>query len=890
MHPSWHSLTADKALALLDSDAASGLEETEASSRLAEYGPNSLIDKGRKSVWLILWEQLTTTMVEVLLVAAGVSAILGDYKDAAAILAIVAVNAAIGIRQEYSAEKAIMALRKLAVPAVRVRRNGSLKKLSSTELVPGDIVLLEAGDLVPADCRLIEASNLRTQESALTGESESVEKNTSRVADDNQPLSDRSCMAYSGTVVTGGRAVGLVTATGMQTELGAIAAMIQNVSREPTPLQRRLDQVGRRLAVAALAIVALVMLLGLIRGESLRLLFMTAISMAVAAVPEGLPAIVTIALALGAQRMLRRQVLIRKLPAVETLGSVTVICSDKTGTLTQNRMTATAFNLIDHEIVLTGESEPVKLEDEPELALLLTGAALCNDAVLESDREPIGDPTETALVSAAHRFGLRKKEIDSDFPRVAEVPFDSARKLMTTVHRFSSSSSPVLRLASRDNIETTGYISFTKGAVDNLLALSSGVWSKNGRQMLIDSQRDRIVAAHDRLAAGGMRVLGVALGLMNGPVADERELTFVGMIGLIDPPRPEVRKAVATCKSAGIRPVMITGDHPLTARAIANEVGIDSGGLITGRELSRYTPSQLEDAIQETAVYARVAPEDKLKIIEGLQNKGHIVAMTGDGVNDAPALKKADIGIAMGIAGTDVSKEAADMVLLNDNFATIVSAVEEGRVIYDNIRKFIKYIVTTNSGEIWVMLVAPMLGMPLPLLPLQILWMNLVTDGPLALALALEPAERGTMRHAPYDPKESIFARGMGRHIIWVGFLMSMVSLVAGLGFWMAGKESWQTVVFTTLTLSQIGHVAAIRSERESLFRTGILSNKPLLGAAVLTILLQLALIYVPLLQGIFKTVSLSLTDLALSFALSAVVFSAVELEKLVIRVRSHRA
>jgi Ca2+-transporting ATPase len=891
-----------------------GLSAAEAARRLARHGPNELIERGFKSPWLIVWEQLTATMVLVLVIASAISAVLGDYKDAVAIIAIVVLNTLLGFSQEYRAEKAMAALKKLAVPTVRVRRGGHVQEISARDLVPGDIVLMEAGNLVPADGRLLESANLRIQEAALTGESEPVEKDPQVRAGADLPLGDRRNLAYMGTVITYGRGLTAVTATGMETELGRIAAMIQTVDREPTPLQRRLEQLGRGLAVVTLGLVSVIFALGLLRGEDVTLLFLTAISMAVAAVPEGLPAVVTIALALGAQRMLKRRAIIRKLAAVETLGSVTVICSDKTGTLTENRMTVAVLDVAGHRVDLTehlrraapvidptDEQSPL-LSDQPALALLLVGGALCNEAVLKSNGDApgsfhtVGDPTEGALVVAAAQLGLSKAELEQSFPRVGEVPFDSERKRMTTVHTFPTSTSQIPRALEtvRDWVREIGappYFAFTKGAVDSLLDVSTQVWVNDRTEPLTDDWRRRILVANDQLAQSGMRVLGVGFRPMESHSVNgdgdtpERGLIFVGLVGMIDPPRPEVKEAVLTCKTAGIRPVMITGDHPLTARHIARELGIAADGhILTGRDLARLSVAELEGVVEEVSVYARVSPEHKLKIVQALQNRGHIVAMTGDGVNDAPALKKADIGVAMGITGTDVSKEAADMVLLDDNFATIVAAVEEGRVIYDNIRRFIKFLMTTNSAELWVMLLAPFLGMPLPLLPLQILWLNLMTDGPPALALSVEPAERDIMRRLPYHPNERIFGRGMGRHIIWVGLFMGAVSLGVGYWYWYTAHPNWQTMVFFTLTLSQLSHVLAIRSERDSLFIIGLLSNKPLLGAVIATIILQLAVVYVPFLQGIFMTMGLSAGDLALSMALSTVVFSGVELEKWLIR------
>jgi Ca2+-transporting ATPase len=903
-------------LSKLKSDANQGLSHEEAARRLAQFGENELIERGAKNPWQILWEQLTSTLVLVLIAAAVVSGLFGDIEDTIAILAIVVLNAVLGFRQEYQAEQAMAALKKLAAPIVRVRRSGHVVEVPAQQLAPGDIVLLEAGNLAPADGRLLEAANLRVQESALTGESEPVEKDAHLVFTNESALGDRRNMVYMGGIVTYGHGEMVVTDTGMRTELGRVADLIQAVKSESTPLQRRLDQLGRNLALIALAIVIVIFISGLLRGEELRLMMLTAVSMAVAAVPEGLPAVVTIALALGAQRMLKRRALIRKLPAVETLGSVTVICSDKTGTLTENRMTVTVLDVAGDHIDLT---EQVRREPggvvsvisqaapaaQPALALLLAGSALCNDARLEIEESEantyrvVGDPTEGALAVAAARAGLIKNELEQLFPRVAEVPFDSQRKRMTTVHRRPQDADdlplllePLWSLSLVANAPS--YVAITKGALDSLLQVCNQVWEDNQLLAIGAEHRARIWAAHDDVAQKGMRVLGLGIrGLAQAPGEDgphqlEEDLVFVGMVAMIDPPRDEVKAAVATCLSAGIRPLMITGDHPLTARHIASQLGIaDEGAFRTGEELDRLEKGELQQIVQEIPVFARVSPEHKLDIVQALQNLGHVVAMTGDGVNDAPALKKADIGVAMGITGTDVAKEAADMVLQNDNFATIVAAVEEGRVIYDNIRKFIRYLLSCNTGEIVVMLIAPLLGMPLPLLPLQILWMNLVTDGFPALALGVEPAERNVMRRPPYPPRESIFSRGVGRDIVWIGLLMGLAPLLLGYIAWRSGDPAWQTMVFTTLVFSQLMLAFAVRSERDSFFRIGIGTNRAMVIAVGVTLLLQLAVIYTPFLQTFFETSALSLRDLLICFALSTLLFWGVELEKVLLRRRS---
>jgi Ca2+-transporting ATPase len=921
----WYQRGVQEAVDELGSNLETGLNPDEAARRLEEVGLNELVDRGSKNPWLILWEQFTETMVVILIIAAIISAVVGDLKDAIAIVAIVILNSLLGFRQEYQAEQAMAALKKLAVPQVRVRRKGHIQEIEALKLVPGDIVLLESGNLVPADLRLVESVNLRAQESAMTGESEPVHKQVQAIQRERVPLAERHNMVYMGTTITYGRGAGIVTATGMRTELGGIAEMMQSAGQEQTPLQRRLDQLGKGLALASLILVAVVFVLGLFRGEDLEVLFLTSISIAVAAVPEGLPAVVTIALALGARRMLKRRALIRKLPAVETLGSVTVICSDKTGTLTENRMTVTIMDFADHQIDMTEEeridqsvgkaamcanpeppSETVEmLKEHPALTLMLAGGALCNDASIECDDEKpdsfhlVGDPTEAALVVAAARLGLTKAELESVFPRQAELPFDSDRKRMTTVHPMPKSKKNIpADLEAVWNWEgwlgELEYVAFTKGSVDGLLNISDRVWVNDHIEDLDESWHVRIEAGNADLAKRGMRVLGIACrSLEELPAAQqvqevESELIFLGLVGMIDPARSEVKAAVQTCKQAGIRPMMITGDHPLTARYIANELGILVGEeVLTGHDLEQMEPAALEETVAEISVYARVSPEHKLKIVQALQARGEIAAMTGDGVNDAPALKKADIGVAMGITGTDVSKEAADMVLTDDNFATIVAAVEEGRAIYDNIRKFIKYTLTSNMGEIWVMLLAPFLGMPLPLLPLQILWINLVTDGLPGLALGVEPAERDTMRRPPYPPDENIFARGVGRDILVIGLLMGLVSLGVGFWYWRVDNPVWQTMVFSTLTLSEMTYVMAIRSSRDSLFTIGLLSNRALLGAVVLTTVLQIAVIYLPFAQDLFNTTPLLLKDLLVSILLSTSLFWVVEAMKWLARRRA---
>jgi Ca2+-transporting ATPase len=902
----WYKLKDSEAVRQLESDVEFGLSTEEALQRLEEYGPNELIERGVKNPWRILWEQVTAIMVLILIAAAIVSLILGEPLDAAVIMIIVVLNAILGFTQENRAEQAIAALKKLAVPTVKVRRDGQIVEISSRELVPGDIMLLEVGNKVSADGRLLQSINLQIEEAALTGESHPVYKSAEELPGKDLPLGDRFNMVHMGTVVTYGRGTAIVTSTGMNTELGGIADMLQTVEREPTPLQRRLDQLGKILAVATLVIIIIVVGLGLLRGEDWRTMLLTGISMAVAAIPEGLPAVVTITLALGSRRMLKRNALIRKLPAVETLGSVTVICSDKTGTLTENRMKVTVLDVVGEtfDVSTSVERASAMLIDDTErddderpernLALLLRAAALCNDAILQESPNgtgelvAVGDPTEGALVLAAAQFGLNKESLDAEWPRIAEAPFTSERKRMTTIHDAGAHSNDHWPWSQAP------YVAFAKGAVDSLLEVANDVWVGDRTVPMKSDMLERINNANARLAEKGQRVLGVAFRPLNNlPAATheeeiESDLIFIGLIGMLDPPRPEVKEAVATSKLAGIRPIMITGDHPLTAQHIASELDISlNGQAITGGELSEMQPESLRQRVERVDVFARVSPEHKLNIVEALQDNRQVVAMTGDGVNDAPALKKADIGVAMGITGTDVSKEAADMVLLDDNFATIVAAIEEGRVIYDNIRKFIKYILSSNTGEILVMLIAPFLGMPLPLLPLQILWINLVTDGLPGLALAVEPAEKGTMKRPPYEPGESVLSRGAGRQIIWIGSLMGFVSLGVGFRAWLVDSDgAWQTMIFTTLTLAQMGNALAIRSNRDSLFKIGFRSNMSMLWAVLLTFVLQLAVIYVPLLQDVFNTKPLSAMELVISLVLSTIVFWAVEMEKWIVRRR----
>ena len=860
----WHLLPVKKIDELLGS-SVHGISSARAEEHLARYGPNILEEKKKKPAWRLFLDQFADFMIVVLMAAAVISGLIGDLTDTIVILTIVFANAIIGFVQEYRAEKAIDALRQMAAPTATVIRDGHPAQIPAADLVPGDVAVLDVGNVVPADVRLFEVHTLQVDESSLTGESSVTEKHGDLLDGADIPLGDRKNMAYKGSNITHGRARGIVVATGMNTELGNIARMLQEADTK-TPLQKRLAAFGKNLSYIILLICVVVFAIGYLRGEDPLLMLLTAISLAVAAIPEALPAVITIALALGAKRMVRQKALIRNLPAVETLGSVTYICTDKTGTLTINKMTVQEV-LCGNTVIPANELQNHR--DDEGVQLLLKAMALCNDVAESQNGDAIGDPTEIALSLAAKDQLLLKKELEQTWPRVAEIPFDAGRKRMTTIHRYG-----------------TSFIAFTKGALDGLLNTGAGPdapekeqWAKQG----------------DVMAEQGLRVLGFATRTLTElpkeitPENIERGLSIIGIAGLMDPPREEAKKAVHECKAAGIRPVMITGDHLLTAKNIAQRIGILESPddlIVTGAELAAMSSRTFEEKVEHIRVYARVSPEQKLNIVKALQEKGHFVAMTGDGVNDAPSLKRADIGVAMGITGTDVSKQAADMILLDDNFATIVKSVRQGRRIFDNIRKFIRYIMTGNSGEIWTILLAPFFGLPIPLQPIHILWINLVSDGLPGIALAAEPAEKGIMSRPPRPAGESIFAGGLGRHILWVGFLIGAVCLCTQAMAIRLGDSHWQTMVFTVLSFSQMGHVLAIRSETQSLFRQGLLSNPQLLGAVALTCLLQLATIYIPFLNPVFKTAPLSLNELLVVLALSSVPFWAVEVEKMVIRSR----
>jgi P-type Ca2+ transporter type 2C len=919
--PDWHTLTIDRALLQLETDPRSGLTATQVIDQQQEFGSNELVSAASRQGWQILLDQFTNIMLVMLLIVAVVSGIFDfmeiqagktsglPFKDTIAILSIVILNGLLGYFQESRAEQALAALKRMAAPKVRVLRDSRISEIEARELVPGDVIYLEAGNQLAADARLIEAIQLQVRESALTGEATASSKTAETELATDTSLGDRVNLVYQGTEILTGRGIAVVTATGMNTELGKIASLLQGVKNQPTSLQQRLVQLGNVLVAGALAIVVLTIIGGmlpdLLRGSfdlaTLKELVKSSLSVAVAVVPEGLPAVITITLAMGTQRMVKRQALIRKLPAVETLGGVTIICSDKTGTLTQNKMVVQQVATLIAEYQVEGEGyiptgefqlngKSIDPLVDPALRGLLWGCALCNDAVLQyadNQWQILGDPTEGALLVLAHKAGIEATAFTH--PRIQECPFDSDRQRMSIICE-----------------QSPYYLLFAKGSPESILDRSTHTLVKDRYVELTEKERQTIRAQNARLASQGLRVLGLAYRYFPDlPDADsaESELIWLGLVGMLDAPRPEVRAAIATCKAAGIRTIMITGDHPLTARAIACDLGIAAAEcrVVSGSEIAQMDDATLAQTIvggasprsNQVNVYARVAPEHKLRIVKALQQQGELVAMTGDGVNDAPALKQADIGVGMGITGTDVSKEASDMVLLDDNFISIVAAVEEGRIVYTNIRRFIKYILGSNIGEILTIAAAPLMGLGgVPLSPLQILWMNLVTDGVPALALALEPGEMDVMQRQPFQPNESIFARGLGGYIIRIGLIFGIVTI--GLMKWAFDRthtvgypgdpDTWKTIVFTTLCIAQMGHALAVRSVNKLVVEINPFSNPLLLWAILGTILLQLAVVYIAPLRSFFGTHPLSLFELGVCFGCSLLIFIWIEGEKLFVR------
>jgi Ca2+-transporting ATPase len=923
----------EKVIEVLDTHPDRGLSAAEAQARLAQYGPNQLQERPRPSFWHMLLGQFSNFLVLILIAASLVSLFLGEYVDAGAIMAIVILNAALGVVQESKAEEALAALQKLAAPDAHVVRDGHLVTVPAQELVPGDVVTLEAGNYVPADVRLIESANLKIDEASLTGESVPVQKRADAVLTRELPLGDRRTMAHMSTLVTYGRGRGVVVATGMDTEIGLIAEMIQTYEEEPTPLQVKLDQLGKWLGGASLAVCAVILVIGLLRDtqtgviltDSLTVywqayqheiveLFMTAVSLAIAAVPEGLPAVVTIVLALGMQRMISRHALIRKLPAVETLGSASAICSDKTGTLTQNEMMVVQMYVDQTLLSISGEGykpegevqedgRRAELRHYPSARPLLQAALLCNDAHLE--REPtnddpsaenwrmVGDPTEGALVVAAAKADLWRDRVEEVYPRLAEVPFDSERKRMSTIHRVPKDPGEG---ALEPWVEGLGsYVAYVKGAPDIVLGLCDRVLEDGREWPLDEGQRQRILEINAALASNALRVLGVAYRSLSEipenptPEAVERDLVFIGLVGMIDPARPEVKEAIAVARKAGIKTAMVTGDYKNTAVAIARELDLLSreGRVLTGAELDRMDEAALAEIAGEVDVYARVSPQHKVKIVEALKRRGLVVAMTGDGVNDAPALKRANIGVAMGITGTDVSKETADMVLTDDNYASIVSAVEEGRIIYSNIRKFVYYLLSCNMGELTIIFLAMIAGLPLPLTAIQLLVLNLVTDGAPALALGLEKGEPDIMDRPPRPMEEPVINRqtawGIAVQTIAIT-AATMIAFIIGLRRFPDNLAAAQTMAFGTLSISELFRAYTSRSERYSLFAIGALSNKYMQWAVLASLVILLSIIYAPFLDPIFDTVPLSLSEWLVMLPLMLIPSIAAEVNKTFLR------
>ncbi|MCL2508597.1 MAG: calcium-translocating P-type ATPase, PMCA-type [Oscillospiraceae bacterium] len=864
----WHSITAADALRELKSDGARGLTASQAAARLKSYGENRLSEKKQRGVLFKFFSQFSDFMVIILLLAAAVSFITAmingekDFVDPAVILGIVILNAVIGTAQESRAEKALKALKQMSAPHATVTRDGKKKRIDAGAIVPGDILHLSAGDMVAADARIIEESGLRTQESALTGESMPCEKNADAVLSKSCTIGDRKNMILSSTVILAGHCTAVAAETGMNTQIGRIARLLNEEESPQTPLQIRLSKVSKILGIGALAICALIFVIGLLNRVPLLDSFMLSVSLAVAAIPEGLTAIVTVVLSLGVQRMAKSNAIVRRLPTVETLGAATVICSDKTGTLTQNKMTVTAVRLPDGDSDMSGDGAKT---------LLSMGALCCNASLSDtkSKRETSGDPTEIAIILAADGAGIRLERLKSENPRVRELPFDSARKLMTTVHKTPA-----------------GFRQITKGAPDILLERCDRA-RMYGTAVLTQQKKAELLSQNDKMAADALRVIAVAYrDLTSAVFADENGLIFAGFIGMADPPRQEAAEAVKTCREAGITPVMITGDHVITAKAVARQLGIsnEKSAAITGAELDRFSDAELLGKIGDCRVFARVTPEHKVRIVKAFRQRGEIVAMTGDGVNDAPALKAADIGCAMGLSGTDVAKGAADMILTDDNFATIVKAVSEGRGIYDNIKKAVHFLLSCNIGEILVILAASLLQMPSPLLPIHLLWVNLVTDSLPAMALGVENKEKNIMKRPPAPPNESFFANRLGFDIAVEGLLVGALTLLAfviGRRFLGASLTHGRTMAFATLSICEIIHAVSMRSNC-SIFKTGFFSNKRMVWAVAVCTAMQMSVITVPALSSIFDTVALNTVQWLTVFGLSFVPFILIEIEKMI--------
>ncbi len=888
----FHTLSVDSVFKELDS-SAQGLTSQQANQRLAKYGPNKLKEEKRITALQIFLSQFKSALVIILIAAAAISFAIGELIDAAVIGIIVILNAIFGFVQEYKAEKAMEALKRMAAPHARVLRNGKETKIDAEELAPGDIILLEAGDRVPADARLVQEFSLQINESTLTGESAPVEKNLNP-APANAQISNQKCMVFASTIVTLGRCIAIVTSTGTSTEIGKISEVVRTAREEKTPLQKKLATTAKFLGLAVIAICAIIFGVGAMQGIPLLQMFLTSVSLAVAAVPEGLPAVVTITLAVGLKIMAARKAIVRKLPVAETLGSASIICSDKTGTLTKNEMTVKQIYTNCQIAEITGEGYSTEgdfkqkgksIRIDEHVKLLLELGAVCNSASLQK-KDVLGDPTEVALLVAAAKASLDHETLKKKYVQVGEVPFDSERKRMSTIHKHPNYKNQ--------------YVVAVKGALETLLERCSHVFEDGKVKKLTKADKERIAKINDRMASNALRVLGVAYKLIPSSMKKfdkslECDLIFVGLTGMIDPPRPEVKSAVQLCKKAGIKVVMITGDNKLTAAAIGQEIGLfDSKKnlMLTGEELDKLSDRDFKTCVEDVTIYARVSPEHKTRIIDTLKSKGHIVAMTGDGVNDAPALKKADIGVAMGLKGTDVAKEASDIVLEDDNFATIIGAVEQGRSIYDNIKKFVRYLLSCNLGEVLTIFVAFMVTqslwgvLVLPLITAQILWMNLLTDGLPALALGVDEASSDVMSRPPRSPREYIINKNMVVNVVLVGLVMALGTLFVfnyGLAL---GAIKAQTLAFTTIVMFQLFNVFNSRSESQSVFRSRM-PNKWLLLALTSSLILQLAVVYVPILQGFFGTMGLTLAELVLCVWVASSVIFAVEVQKVLFRTKS---
>ncbi|MHB9942921.1 ATPase [Clostridium sporogenes] len=852
----WFNKTSQEILEELAVDPSKGLSSEEVEKRKEKHGLNKLNSKKQKSLLKMFFEQLNDILIYILLAAAIISGVLGEISDALIIGIVVIINTVIGVVQESKAEKALEALKQLSTPKALVKRNGENIEIPSEDVVPGDVIVLDAGRYVPCDLRLIETANLKIEESALTGESVPVEKHAEeKLEDPKTPLGDQKNMAFMSTLATYGRGIGIAVGTGMNTEIGKIAKMLEGEDKELTPLQKKLAELGKILGFAALGICALMFVVGLLQKRDILEMFLTAISLAVAAIPEGLPAIVTIVLAMGVQRMIKENAIIRKLPAVETLGAVNIICSDKTGTLTQNKMTVIKF-YTNNEIQ---DIDKLNIEDNIH-KMLLENLVLCNDATFSKDSST-GDPTEIALLEAGAKYNIVKNNIENEHKRIDEIPFDSDRKLMTTVN----------------NLDDKNYV-MTKGAIDNLLKISTNAYINGEIVPLTDEIKENIMNASNEMSKNALRVLGAAYKTLEATNYNkenlEMDLTFIGLVGMIDPPRESVKGSIFECKNSGIKTIMITGDHKVTAFAIAKELGIaeDESQAIFGYELDDMPDSELSSKIENLRVFARVSPEHKVKIVKALKSKGNIVSMTGDGVNDAPSLKAADIGVAMGITGTDVAKGASDMVLTDDNFSTIVSAIKEGRNIYNNIKKSIVFLLSCNLGEIIALFIGILLGWPAPLRPIHLLWVNLITDSLPALSLGIDPGDPDIMDEKPRNPKESLFAGGAGISLILNGLLIGVLTLVAfevGRIRYSDSLMHAQTMAFVVLSVSQLFHSFNMRHPKKSIFQLGLFTNKYLFASVIFGIFLQDMVITIPFLASIFKVFDLTMQDWIFVCALS---------------------